>query len=267
MIRRPPRSTLFPYTTLFRSGVCIADVLVCGMGIGARDHHHVQFAASGHQIAERVARAEPLAAIVQRNFRGIVRHRAAGAETGGVGMGAAKVVQPEVEVVGAGVVFHQRQLRPAHGAVEPLIGGRRRRARVTRQREGGAGESRMAEEAPAIHTASPLRASTSSARRVRVAASVRAASGSRSTRTTNSPLSLPVSQTARLRWIRPPYRFVFEACALMASSFSTRPPCRSGIASRRARGKAMVLYGVRRTLRVPRRATVVRLSCLPMKTV
>src|SRR2546422_4999267 len=23
MIRRPPRSTLFPYTTLFRSGVCI----------------------------------------------------------------------------------------------------------------------------------------------------------------------------------------------------------------------------------------------------
>src|SRR2546427_5689606 len=24
MIRRPPRSTLFPYTTLFRSGVCVA---------------------------------------------------------------------------------------------------------------------------------------------------------------------------------------------------------------------------------------------------
>src|SRR3712207_7224031 len=26
MIRRPPRSTLFPYTTLFRSGVAAADV-------------------------------------------------------------------------------------------------------------------------------------------------------------------------------------------------------------------------------------------------
>src|SRR5687767_15628044 len=25
MIRRPPRSTLFPYTTLFRSGQCIAE--------------------------------------------------------------------------------------------------------------------------------------------------------------------------------------------------------------------------------------------------
>src|SRR3712207_667541 len=26
MIRRPPRSTLFPYTTLFRSGVCHTDL-------------------------------------------------------------------------------------------------------------------------------------------------------------------------------------------------------------------------------------------------
>src|SRR5256885_10325600 len=26
MIRRPPRSTLFPYTTLFRSGICRRDV-------------------------------------------------------------------------------------------------------------------------------------------------------------------------------------------------------------------------------------------------
>src|SRR2546430_13339908 len=25
MIRRPPRSTLFPYTTLFRSGICCKD--------------------------------------------------------------------------------------------------------------------------------------------------------------------------------------------------------------------------------------------------
>src|SRR3712207_8518927 len=32
MIRRPPRSTLFPYTTLFRSGLC-EDQVNCG-GIG-----------------------------------------------------------------------------------------------------------------------------------------------------------------------------------------------------------------------------------------
>ena len=178
-------------------GVRVADILVRGVRIGARDHHHVQLAASGHQIAERVARAQPLAAIVQRNFGGIVSHAAARAETGGIGMRAPEVVQPEGEVVRAGVVFGQRQLRPAHGAVEPLIGGGRRRACVAGQREGGASQCRVAEEVPAIHTVAPPGDSTSSARRVSVAASVRAASGSRSTRTTNSPLSLPVSLAVR----------------------------------------------------------------------
>src|SRR5260370_10898752 len=36
MIRRPPRSTLFPYTTLFRS-ILAADALACGNGLG-HDH-------------------------------------------------------------------------------------------------------------------------------------------------------------------------------------------------------------------------------------
>src|SRR2546429_4072825 len=30
MIRRPPRSTLFPYTTLFRSRFCLLDRVQCG---------------------------------------------------------------------------------------------------------------------------------------------------------------------------------------------------------------------------------------------
>src|SRR2546426_4796596 len=34
MIRRPPRSTLFPYTTLFRSGVATADAIVSGLAPG-----------------------------------------------------------------------------------------------------------------------------------------------------------------------------------------------------------------------------------------
>src|SRR2546428_10342296 len=33
MIRRPPRSTLFPYTTLFRS----RDVVECGRGLGVQN--------------------------------------------------------------------------------------------------------------------------------------------------------------------------------------------------------------------------------------
>src|SRR3712207_7594021 len=36
MIRRPPRSTLFPYTTLFRSGVHVADSVTPDETVGRR---------------------------------------------------------------------------------------------------------------------------------------------------------------------------------------------------------------------------------------
>src|SRR2546422_7085687 len=39
MIRRPPRSTLFPYTTLFRSGECAAAVRDMREGPQARAAH------------------------------------------------------------------------------------------------------------------------------------------------------------------------------------------------------------------------------------
>src|SRR2546421_6070606 len=41
MIRRPPRSTLFPYTTLFRSGACACDV---------RDAKSDPVARAGHEF-------------------------------------------------------------------------------------------------------------------------------------------------------------------------------------------------------------------------
>src|SRR3712207_5146241 len=39
MIRRPPRSTLFPYTTLFRSGLASAQVLLTFFDMSARTHY------------------------------------------------------------------------------------------------------------------------------------------------------------------------------------------------------------------------------------
>src|SRR5688572_32532951 len=42
MIRRPPRSTLFPYTTLFRSDDHRAGVLARLGGARPRDHEHAQ---------------------------------------------------------------------------------------------------------------------------------------------------------------------------------------------------------------------------------
>src|SRR2546430_8834705 len=61
MIRRPPRSTLFPYTTLFRSGVMSNDAGERGLP-GAR---RAPEDARGHvpatdQLAQGLARAEQL---------------------------------------------------------------------------------------------------------------------------------------------------------------------------------------------------------------
>src|SRR3712207_8621992 len=51
MIRRPPRSTLFPYTTLFRSE---AEVYVRGRGVDAQ--FHPQCLARGEAAIELLAR-------------------------------------------------------------------------------------------------------------------------------------------------------------------------------------------------------------------
>src|SRR5258708_23807020 len=39
MIRRPPRSTLFPYTTLFRSRGGVLEALALSVGIDGQRHH------------------------------------------------------------------------------------------------------------------------------------------------------------------------------------------------------------------------------------
>src|SRR3712207_7635836 len=60
MIRRPPRSTLFPYTTLFRSEVGDGE----GRGVGAdaeggHEHHRGDEAARAAQRARGVAQVLP----------------------------------------------------------------------------------------------------------------------------------------------------------------------------------------------------------------
>src|SRR5262245_62930329 len=53
MIPRPPRSTLFPYTTLFRSGAAIDAVDPSVMLIGRNENFRVR----GMPIADSIARA------------------------------------------------------------------------------------------------------------------------------------------------------------------------------------------------------------------
>ena len=90
-------------------------VVVGGVGVGADEDGHVVFAAAGDEFAEDVAVVEPGAAMVKRDFGGVVGDAAAAAETDGVGAGALEVVEPEGEVEVGGVVFDEGELCPAHG--------------------------------------------------------------------------------------------------------------------------------------------------------
>src|SRR2546422_8170998 len=58
MIRRPPRSTLFPYTTLFRSRASRADATLRQLGIADRAEQAVWSLSRG--LAQRAAIAKAL---------------------------------------------------------------------------------------------------------------------------------------------------------------------------------------------------------------
>ena len=110
-------------------GVRVVDVLVSGVGVGAGDDVHAELAAAGRHLAEGIGVAEELAAVVERDLGGVEGYAAAGAEAGRVAVGALEIVEPELRVVIAGVVFDEGDLGPAHGAVIPLrfasLGGER----------------------------------------------------------------------------------------------------------------------------------------------
>src|SRR3989441_7722034 len=64
MIRRPPRSTLFPYTTLFRSGICLIierDTITTAKSVASLDllsHGRFEFGLGGGWNAEEMRSEE-----------------------------------------------------------------------------------------------------------------------------------------------------------------------------------------------------------------
>src|SRR2546426_9004971 len=99
MIRRPPRSTLFPYTTLFRSAVRGVVAVVAGDAVGvagARSRARWRGAAAEVRRARRVGRISHHPVAPGPVDRGARRDRAGGAggPAGGVGGVAVDAVAP-----------------------------------------------------------------------------------------------------------------------------------------------------------------------------
>ena len=99
-------------------GVGVTGVLVHRVGVGAGDHRHAHPAAAGHEVPKGIGVAQPAALVVEGDLCRVVAHVAAGREHRAVGVGAAEVVEPEVGVEAPRVVLHQRELGPAHRALE-----------------------------------------------------------------------------------------------------------------------------------------------------
>src|SRR5688572_33114522 len=82
MIRRPPRSTLFPYTTLFRSGFALRGAQQRRQVVGAAHDAHPSSTATGHRlddhrVADRAGDLERLLLALDRSVAAW-QHRDAG---------------------------------------------------------------------------------------------------------------------------------------------------------------------------------------------
>ncbi len=108
-------------------GVGPRGVVAGRVRIGAGQDLHALGAAAADQVTERIAGAEPGAAVMEGDVGGVVGDDAAGAETHRVGVDAREVVEPEAEIDLPGVVLDQHQLGPAHRFGAPR---RCRRART-----------------------------------------------------------------------------------------------------------------------------------------
>src|SRR2546427_9956449 len=86
MIRRPPRSTLFPYTTLFRSLVGVVAVQSVQAGAGVRVQHReggvlleeVLQGGDQHGVLEHIGMVACMEGVAVNEHRRMVTSRAAG---------------------------------------------------------------------------------------------------------------------------------------------------------------------------------------------
>src|SRR2546430_10001054 len=115
MIRRPPRSTLFPYTTLFRSQVAVLDAL--GLGIVARILRELGAVESGATL-----RPQRVVGHAERQVR-VGRLEDLVGHDRGMGVPAARRALARAEV-DPGLVGEERRHGVEHRDLDPLAAAR-----------------------------------------------------------------------------------------------------------------------------------------------
>src|SRR4030095_5260085 len=95
------------------------NIVIGGVRIGPRDHHHAELPTAGNEVAERIGTSEPLAAMMERNIRRVICDASSGAQADGVRAGSFEIVEPELKIELSGIVLDKCQLSPAHRFVAP----------------------------------------------------------------------------------------------------------------------------------------------------
>jgi hypothetical protein len=99
--------------------VRVENVLMTGMRIRTRNYVHSKLPAARDDISESVRRSKPSASIMKGDLRRIECDNTSSAQTSRIGVDAFEIVEPERKVVASGIVFHKRQLGPAHRSAMP----------------------------------------------------------------------------------------------------------------------------------------------------
>src|SRR3981081_90164 len=85
----------------------------------SRDDNHAELSAPLDQSPKWIGIAQPLTPGVEGNARGIISDTSAGAQANGIRLGAFEIIEPELKIELAWVIFHERELCPPHWFVNP----------------------------------------------------------------------------------------------------------------------------------------------------
>ena len=107
-------------STAIQSGCAFASASMRRVRICPGHHIHTQASAAFYEVTKGIAVAEKSTPVMKWDFCWVKGHIAPTGQTCRVGVRPSEIIQPEVLVIVAGIVFSEYELRPAHRPIEPV---------------------------------------------------------------------------------------------------------------------------------------------------